>query len=178
MSYQFEHDADVNDTSLENVTVGSIPTQAESASLWSGVRHRGVFDMFQRQESMIYDLASGDSKVSGVGDVTPIGPESGVSLVLRRCDNDATYPLRKEEVCVIGRSRNCDVRIIDDDHLSRRHAALTCTDEDVVIIDLGSANGTWVNGDRLLKNVQVHLAYDQPFFLSRMQFVVTREVVR
>ena len=50
---------------------------------------------------------------------------------------------------VVGRSRSCDVRLRDDT-VSRLHAALIWRGGTLVLEDLGSSNGTWVNGERIL----------------------------
>ncbi len=50
---------------------------------------------------------------------------------------------------VVGRSRSCDVRLRDDT-VSRLHAALVWRSGALVVEDLGSSNGTWVNGERIL----------------------------
>lgn len=55
--------------------------------------------------------------------------------------------LEAQEV-VIGRSTRCDLRLADR-FLSRRHARLYRQGEDWLIEDLGSRNGTFVNGRRL-----------------------------
>jgi diguanylate cyclase (GGDEF)-like protein len=55
------------------------------------------------------------------------------------------FALRQPEV-IIGRARDSHVRF-DDEGVSRRHARVTCDAGDVHIEDLGSANGTFVNGD-------------------------------
>lgn len=49
---------------------------------------------------------------------------------------------------VIGRDAACAV-VIDDEEISRRHARLLAKGEGLAIEDLGSANGTFVNGDRI-----------------------------
>jgi S-DNA-T family DNA segregation ATPase FtsK/SpoIIIE len=49
---------------------------------------------------------------------------------------------------VIGRDDECDL-VLDDDKVSRRHAALTLTDGGATLEDLDSANGTFVNGRRI-----------------------------
>lgn len=46
---------------------------------------------------------------------------------------------------VLGRDPDCSVRI-DSSTLSRRHAQFVCTSDEVTIQDLGSKNGTQVNG--------------------------------
>jgi ABC-type multidrug transport system fused ATPase/permease subunit/pSer/pThr/pTyr-binding forkhead associated (FHA) protein len=44
---------------------------------------------------------------------------------------------------------------IDDDRVSRRHAVIRAADGGVVVEDLGSLNGTWVNGARIEGATQV-----------------------
>ena len=48
---------------------------------------------------------------------------------------------------VIGRSSGCDL-VIDDSAVSREHARVEVDGDAVVIHDLQSRNGTWVNGER------------------------------
>jgi hypothetical protein len=52
------------------------------------------------------------------------------------------------EPLVIGRLPECDV-VLADSNVSRRHAELRQKDEGVFVIDLGSTNGTKVNGTRV-----------------------------
>ena len=44
----------------------------------------------------------------------------------------------------IGREKDCEIRI-DDIHISRYHARITVADGQVLLEDLGSTNGTYVN---------------------------------
>lgn len=53
---------------------------------------------------------------------------------------------------VIGRDRACAVQI-DADSVSRHHARLTVTGSELSIEDLGSKNGTWVAGERIVGSV-------------------------
>jgi pSer/pThr/pTyr-binding forkhead associated (FHA) protein len=50
--------------------------------------------------------------------------------------------------CVIGRSRDCGLPLASQD-ASRRHAAVTFDGARSVVSDLGSTNGTFVNGEPL-----------------------------
>lgn len=59
-----------------------------------------------------------------------------------------------EEV-IIGREVDCDV-VIPDRQVSRAHARLTRQEKGVLLEDLGSKNGTYLNGDRI----------DEPVFLQ------------
>ncbi|HWH44235.1 MAG TPA: DUF3662 and FHA domain-containing protein [Thermoleophilaceae bacterium] len=52
------------------------------------------------------------------------------------------------EAMVVGRSRDCDIRV-DDPNVSRRHAELRRTPEGWTLVDLGSTNGTKLNGRRV-----------------------------
>lgn len=53
-----------------------------------------------------------------------------------------------EEVCVIGRHVDCDIQL-EDDAVSRRHARITLEGDEYYVEDLGSSNGTFVNGSRI-----------------------------
>lgn len=57
------------------------------------------------------------------------------------------FPLPKGEV-IIGRYIEADL-YLDDDAVSRRHARITISDETVFLQDLGSTNGTLVDGQPL-----------------------------
>jgi pSer/pThr/pTyr-binding forkhead associated (FHA) protein len=58
------------------------------------------------------------------------------------------YPIMKKEI-IIGRDPNSDV-LINDAEISRHHAAIKFQPEGFVIEDLGSTNGTVINGQRLM----------------------------
>ena len=56
-----------------------------------------------------------------------------------------------EEPMSIGRQAECDV-VLDDTNVSRRHAEIRLDGEDYVLIDLGSTNGSKVNGARVKRH--------------------------
>jgi len=51
---------------------------------------------------------------------------------------------------VLGRSSTCEL-VLADDTVSRRHAELRIEDGCWLLRDLGSSNGTWVNGRRVME---------------------------
>ena len=61
-------------------------------------------------------------------------------------DDGSEFPLAGTQV--IGRGDDCDIRLASD-KVSRQHARVTLTDDGAMIEDLGSSNGTRLNGMRL-----------------------------
>jgi len=57
-----------------------------------------------------------------------------------------TYPLRG--TTVFGRHADCDIRI-NNEGISRRHAEIVVTPDGLLVRDLDSSNGTFVNGERV-----------------------------
>lgn len=57
--------------------------------------------------------------------------------------------------CVVGRSPECDLAL-KDHSTSRRHVELVVDDEGVLLRDLGSGNGTRVNGEQATEQRLVH----------------------
>jgi pSer/pThr/pTyr-binding forkhead associated (FHA) protein len=60
-------------------------------------------------------------------------------------------PLDRRAI-LIGRHPECDV-LLDSLRVSRRHCIITTGWGDVVVRDLGSTNGTWVNGRRVTRGL-------------------------
>lgn len=58
------------------------------------------------------------------------------------------FPLRMNREIIIGRSSDLDMVLVED-MVSRRHAKISSTDAEVYIQDMGSTNGTFVNGVRI-----------------------------
>ena len=56
---------------------------------------------------------------------------------------------------VIGRANEADL-VVADDTVSRRHAELRGDRAAVVLVDLGSSNGTTLNGNPMVGEVAVH----------------------
>src|SRR5712692_9510650 len=63
------------------------------------------------------------------------------------------FPLVKERV-TIGRSRESDI-VLPDQWLSRQHAEIRLRAEGHVVVDLGSKNGTLLNGSRVRDEQQL-----------------------
>ena len=70
-------------------------------------------------------------------------------LIVRTGPNPGTVYELTKEVSIIGRDVTNDI-VIGDAEVSRQHARLTRTPGGYVLEDLGSTNGTFINGERLV----------------------------
>lgn len=111
-------------------------------------------------------LVAGDrlivgQNVLGVG-VTRLHPAEAESWALH---GDAAHGVREiVDGLSVGRGDDCDLAIADD-HVSREHALMNLADDVVWLSDLDSANGTFVNGERLSGGCRLYhgdvVAFDQ-----------------
>ena len=60
------------------------------------------------------------------------------------------------EATTVGRSPDCALRLDHDEYVSSRHAQITPADDGVWVEDLGSTNGTYVNGAQVTSARLVH----------------------
>jgi two-component system cell cycle response regulator len=61
------------------------------------------------------------------------------------------FPVESE--IIIGRDENATLRLAEDEGVSRRHARVTPLVDAALLADLGSANGTFVDGERVQERV-------------------------
>src|SRR3712207_4777386 len=90
---------------------------------------------------------TGGARAQGTSAISPEEAEEHglarevVELVL----DHRTYPLEGRGPWSIGRSQECDI-VVPDPNVSRRHARLLRADNGFVVEDLGSTNGTLLDG--------------------------------
>ncbi len=73
------------------------------------------------------------------------------SLLVVRGANVGTHYLIRETKQKLGRESHCDIHL-EDSEASRTHAEIDFVDGDYVLRDLGSSNGTFVNGNRITEH--------------------------
>jgi hypothetical protein len=66
----------------------------------------------------------------------------------------SVYPLGDE--LTVGRGGGCGVVLVEDDFVSTVHARLFRRDKDLFVEDLGSRNGTYVNGEQIQSPTRLH----------------------
>lgn len=79
--------------------------------------------------------------------------------------------VRIQSDTVIGRSPECQLKVASN-QISRRHCQIVIRDTIVAIKDLGSANGTFVNGRQVPPEVEIPLTPGTRVMLGPLQFTV------
>ena len=82
---------------------------------------------------------------------TDPGPEANIIQIAhpKGLGLGTRYRFRPGSTVVLGRGRDADVSLPEVSAISRRHASLTYRLESVILEDLGSTNGTYVNDVRI-----------------------------
>jgi len=97
-----------------------------------------------------YGVAEGES-------ISPKQPNRDYLLRFKIVEGDETdkeYLVPIQQI-TLGRGEDATVRLIGDSELSRNHAQLTVHNGDVYITDLGSSNGTYVDGKFIKKSTKL-----------------------
>ncbi|MCC6446697.1 MAG: FHA domain-containing protein [Armatimonadetes bacterium] len=79
-----------------------------------------------------------------------------------------------EGAIYLGRRSANDIVFREDDYISGQHARIVADEEGIGLIDLGSTNGTKVNGDRLLPQERRPLASGDIIEMGRQTFIFER----
>ncbi|MDH3306397.1 MAG: FHA domain-containing protein [Acidimicrobiia bacterium] len=82
-------------------------------------------------------------------------PKRGTEIVFVRSDTMAGVDFQVDDVTVLGRSEQADI-VIDDAYASEFHLRFSAIDGQLVLQDLGSTNGTYVNGRRVAAPVPLN----------------------
>ncbi len=83
------------------------------------------------------------------------GRRPGSRLVVVKSDTQTGLDFTVRDSTVLGRSQESDIQL-EDPYASEFHFRLTAKDERLVLTDLGSTNGTYVNGRRVTAPVDLN----------------------
>ncbi|MBI4569173.1 MAG: SpoIIE family protein phosphatase [Planctomycetes bacterium] len=82
--------------------------------------------------------------------------DPGVHLIVRKGQREGkAIPIPADAEVTLGRDVSCTVQVADG-AMSRQHFSIRPTEDDYLLADLGSSNGTWVNGERVRRRVLAH----------------------
>jgi adenylate cyclase len=95
------------------------------------------------------------------------GPPGAARLVLLGAAAPAEFLLHDSDV--IGRSMQATVRLSDPE-VSRKHSRMERDGHDYLLIDLGSSNGTFVNGQRIAEPTRLREGDEVQIGASRLSF--------
>src|SRR4051812_10736506 len=118
--------------------------------VWRVIR-LSVRDLRAPQESMILGAAAAEAAGLGRAVATPAAAGQGPRLVVL---SSPPYPpgtiVRLDDEVTFGRGEDCDVPLGDDPYASSRHAQVFARDAARYVRDLGSTNGTHVDGQAIV----------------------------
>lgn len=90
------------------------------------------------------------------------------SYRLSALEGTSSYDLLIGRTIIVGRGAACDIALYDPT-ISRRHAQLSAEDGGIRLRDLGSSNGSKINGDRVVSGT---LKVDDIVTFGKVQFLV------
>ncbi len=118
---------------------------------WSFVGPVGVrFEQVDALDTGVFRVRSAVLQPVAAGPVVPVSdrPASGEAYLLVPGDGGEQRVPLTAELTRVGRSSEADVRL-PDTGVSRLHAELRRLGDEVVLVDLGSTNGTTLNGRKV-----------------------------
>ena len=77
-------------------------------------------------------------------------------IVLTRGQDFVREHAVESALTIVGRDPACDI-VVNDIAVSKRHMTIELSDAGIFVDDMGSANGTWVNGVRVRRHLLKHL---------------------
>lgn len=81
--------------------------------------------------------------------------KEGNRVVIIKSDTQRGHEIEVTDVTVLGRSDDADV-FLDDPYASEFHMRFVAEENGLVLHDLGSTNGTYVNGRRITAPTDLH----------------------
>lgn len=87
-------------------------------------------------------------------------------LVAKKKENIVEIPIDSFPF-YIGKEEKCNQLVLKENSVSRLHAVLTIKEGEILLTDLGSTNGTHVNGQKIEKNMPIQITNSDELAFSR-----------
>jgi pSer/pThr/pTyr-binding forkhead associated (FHA) protein len=127
------------------------------------------------------DLLNSPIQIPQVGENSKLGKISEPSISLHIVDSGQVIHLHERKEFTLGRTVEGQPILPDVDltpfdaftlGVSRLHAALRVVNQDVVVTDLGSSNGTRVNGQKIVPHVDYPINHGDIIALGKLKIQV------
>jgi pSer/pThr/pTyr-binding forkhead associated (FHA) protein len=127
------------------------------------------------------DLLEPPTNIPPVGNISNAGRPSETTISLHIVDSGQVIHLKDRQEFTLGRTVEGQPILPDVDltpfdafslGVSRLHAALRFVNKDVVVTDLGSSNGTRVNGQKIVPHVDYPLNHGDIIALGKLKIQV------
>lgn len=138
----------------------------EFARAQNGVFSLNALAAFVRSEAKERTVSSTGQQIAS--------PTSAGSRVLQSMRHAQEFWIPEDVVIQMGRDERCTARVKHMPKVSRFHASVRASEKGIVLQDLGSTNGTSVEGKRIAAFTDVEVGLHETFFLADEPFVVRR----
>ncbi|MGN6711333.1 DUF6382 domain-containing protein [Anaerocolumna jejuensis] len=142
------------------------------------VKENSIKESGRKENEMIDEEGEYVTQLLAEEDKTEIlyakAAEPSYCLVAKNKENPIDIPI-KSFPFYIGKDKNRNQLILKESSVSRLHAVVTIREEEVFLTDIGSTNGTFVNGQKLEKNHPTlinnsdELAFSREVFLFKVK---------
>jgi pSer/pThr/pTyr-binding forkhead associated (FHA) protein len=78
-------------------------------------------------------------------------------------ENGGSPIVLDKAIILVGRHPDCDLVLSQSRKISRKHCCLAQVNDSLMVRDLGSTNGVWVNGDRIRREQRLRLGDEVAF---------------
>lgn len=135
--------------------VGAVdPREQEVLDRLASVLERGMAEAptvypFEDEEDDEPDTDIGPISAFAPGDWQRLQPDADHAVLVRVDGEEVSRTVLTGSKVSLGRSRTCDLQLRADGQISRTHCNLVRREDGWFVEDLGSANGTHVNGERV-----------------------------
>lgn len=125
------------------------------------------------QEAEGMSQATGDSKNFSAGG-TLLTTSTGLSVSIRYKLNGVTETVKLVLPCIIGRTSEWPFLLMDEE-VTQQHAKVYLENDAVMIEDLCSLNGTFVNGKKIKGPVELLSGDEVTIGMTKLLFIVRAE---
>lgn len=101
-------------------------------------------------------------------------PPTSAMVRVVRVETNESAPLDRPYYVIGSKAGSVDFLVRDNRVVSRRHAAVVTKGSDYYLVDLGSKNGVFLNGERLPRETEIPLHIGDVFVLANEKFILQR----